>query len=131
MPTLLDAPPEAAPQTQSDRQRRRFRFRLPWAKTAVSASTEDDELLVVNETESSWVLALGYRQLGIIQPGERRRYRVLKLGMLTARQPNAPAGAEYLMLHITPAVEAVHVLELVEGLGMFELRAVDGRRAAL
>ena len=128
MPTLLDAPPEGIPQTKTDR--RRLRFRLPWTRTAVSAPTDDEDLLVVNETEVSWTLALGYRQLGVLGPKEHRRYHVLKLGMLTARRNGAPTGEEYLMLHISPAVEAVRIVQLAKDLALFELQEVQRHQAA-
>lgn len=124
MPPVAD--PEA-PATRTRTRRRWWRFRFPWVKTAVSAPTDDDQLLIDNTTDREWAIHLGYRELGIVAPETRRLYRVVKQGTLSARRVDAPPGDSYLILHIRPNVHAVQILDISGGERFYELRIADGK----
>jgi len=120
--------PDAPPATRTRARRRWWRFRLPWVKTAVSAPTDDDELLIDNTTEREWVLYLGYRNLGIIPANSQAVYRVAKIGLLTARRVDAPVGERYLTLHISPSVRIIQIVDISGGEGFYELQVAAGRQ---
>lgn len=124
-PPLAD--PNAPPATDTRTRRRWWRFRFPWRRTAVSAPTNDDELLIDNTTDVPWALHLGYRNLGIIDPDSRALYRVVKSGLLSARRVDAPVGDGYLTLALPPGARIVQILDISGGERFYDLRLLDGR----
>jgi hypothetical protein len=130
MSLAVESPPQRPPQTGTRRRRRWFRFRFPWIKTAVSAPSDDDELLVLNQTDLGWLLHLGYRDLGAISPHDARLYRVVKAGLLTARQVDAPVGTEYLTMSLGPAIQVVAIVELEPGTGVYLIQGREAKKAS-
>ena len=133
MSVILDRPAEAPPPTveQPEPQRPWWRRHAPWQqpKTRNAAPADDGELLLDNATDESWTIALGYRDLGPVAPRQRRQVRVVKSGMLTARQSAAPVG--YLVAHLSPAVHTVQIRRsVVGGTPLYDLRLLEGGRAA-
>ena len=131
MSLAVERPPDVPPKTRTRPRRSWWRFRLPWRKTAVSAPTNPDELLIVNDTDVAWGCHLGYRHLGPVDPGERRLFRVVKAGMLSARQIDAPVGSPYLTIHIGPHVRVVEIVDLSGGEGFYELRTMGAEQESL
>jgi len=135
MPIFVDPPsvrdsPTMSPRTSPKRWRNLWRFRFPWVKTAVSAPTDDEELLVENLTGRTWQVHLGYRGLGAIAPESQRRYQVVKSGTLSVRQMDAPVGGEYLTAEVNRSTWVVQIYDLSpEGEGVYDLRVL-GREMA-
>ncbi len=135
MPAILDRPPEAPAQTQTqaDPTRPWWRRRMPFAlpKTRNGAPTDDGELVIDNRTDETWRLHLGYRDLGLIAGRRQLRVQVVKSGMLTARQLKAAADAGYLTSHIHPGVQTVQIRRtMVNGEPFYDLRLLEGHSEA-
>ncbi len=111
MPVVVE--PEApTPPTQTQTKRGFLRFRFPWQKTKVGSGGDEEELLVVNETRAPWQLHLGYRALGVVDPGGQVTFLVVKKGMLTARQlagDGFSRSADCLLVQITGRVQRVEL----------------------
>jgi hypothetical protein len=135
MPAILDRPPEAPAQTQTQADptrpwwRRHQPFALP--RTRNSAPTDDGDLVIDNQTDESWRVHLGYRDLGVVTAHTQLRVQVVKSGMLTARQLAAPAGAGCLTSHIHPSIQTVQIRRtLVNNEPFYDLRLLEGQRQA-
>jgi hypothetical protein len=135
MPAILDRPPEAPAktQTQADPTRPWWRRHQPFAlpRTRNSAPTDDGDLVIDNQTDESWRVHLGYRDLGVVTAHTQLRVQVVKSGMLTARQLAAPAGASCLTSHIHPSIQTVQIRRtLVNNEPFYDLRLLEGQRQA-
>ncbi len=85
-------------------------------------------MLLDNRTDGQWSVHLGYRDLGMVPPRDRRTVRVIKTGMLSVRQAAAPVGVGYLTAHLSPSVQSVEIRHtLVQGAPFYDLRLIDGR----
>jgi len=142
MPSVLDRPPNAPsvepdrdqdePRTQSRAQRLTPRggFRFPWARggTRVAAAPDDDELLIINRTAEAWVVGLGYRSLGTIEPREQLRVQVVRTGMLTARQSTATTHTGYLTARISANTNLVTIRSAkVQGEVVYDVVLSEGK----
>lgn len=135
MSIVLDRPPaeeavpiDEPPPTQPRRRRQWWKWRFPWVKTAVGAPADDEPLLIVNATNEAWALSLGYRDLGVLPPHDEYSFEVVKVGLLSARQPNAAPGTPYLTLALTPRVSVVEIgARVVQGETLYGLSTVRGR----
>ncbi|MER3404087.1 MAG: hypothetical protein C4289_01990 [Chloroflexota bacterium] len=111
MPVVVE--PEApAPLTRTQTKRGFLRFRFPGPKTKVGNRGDEEELLVVNETRAPWQLHLGYRALGVVDPGSQVTFLVVKKGMLTARQlagDGFSRSADCLAVQVTGRVQRVEL----------------------
>lgn len=59
-PPVVEAEPVEDPLETAPRRKRAWgRLLFPWLKTAI----EDDDLLIVNSTDDTWALSLGYHDL--------------------------------------------------------------------
>ncbi|HEV7216658.1 MAG TPA: hypothetical protein VGP33_16245 [Chloroflexota bacterium] len=135
MPAILDRPPEAPAQTetQADPTRPWWRRRMPFAlpRTRNAAPTGDDELVIDNQTKEAWRLCLGYRDLGALAAHTQIQVHVVKSGMLTARQVAAPAGTGYLTTYLNPSVHTVQIRHsLINNEPFYDLRLLEGQRKA-
>lgn len=134
MSIVVDYPPTEEtrdpPQTAPQRRRAWWRFRFPWTRTAVSGPVADDDLLIVNMTEETWALTLGYRDLGTMPPYDRQEVNVVRKGRLCAHRVDAPADTDPLTLALTPAVRAVEIGGAVRhGVTVYHLRAIERPKA--
>ena len=135
MPAILDRPPEAPPrtETQADPTRPWWRRRMPFAlpQTRNAAPTDDGELVIDNQTDATWRVHLGYRDLGAVKGRAQQHVRVVKSGMLTARQLAAPPSAGYLTAHLHPTVHTVQIRRtLVNNEPFYDLRLLEGKQEA-
>jgi hypothetical protein len=120
-PASADRPPELSPQPSPRPRRSWWRFLFPWVRTAVGAPTDDDRLVVDNRTDFPWMIHLGYRRLGTVAPHTTLVEQVVKVGVLSARQADAPVGTEYLTIWLTPTAHVVQILDLGHEEGLYEL----------
>ncbi|MBV9281291.1 MAG: hypothetical protein JOZ41_14520 [Chloroflexi bacterium] len=120
-PAGADRSPELSPQPSPRARRSWWRFLFPWIRTAVGAPADDDRLIVDNRTDLAWMIHLGYRRLGRVAPHTTLAERVVKAGMLSARQADAPVGTEYLTIWLTPTTQVVQILDLGHEEGLYEL----------
>jgi hypothetical protein len=111
MPVVVE--PEApAPPTLTQTKRGFLRFRFPWHKTKVGSRGDEEELLVVNKTRAPWQLHLGYRALGVVEPGAQAAFLVVKKGMLTAQQlagDGFSRSADGLAVQVTGRVQRIEL----------------------
>ena len=133
MPSTSDRD-QVAPETQVERERERspwWKIRLPklGPRTRVGAPTDGDGLTIDNKTAHAWFVAVGYRDLGVVEPFQQRHVELVRTGTLTARQVDAPAGAAYLIAYLGADVHTVQVTRfLVSGQPFYELKPPTGRR---
>src|SRR5579875_2538087 len=121
--------PEAVPETEPRLQPNRWRYRFPWVKTAVGAPLYDNVLLVINQTNRSWLLHHGCHCLGTIAPLADRRFRLVKSGIFTAIQMPAPADAEYIVVQLKESARAIRIVDIAAGEGFFALELVEGEES--
>jgi len=97
----------------------------------VSGPVADDDLLIVNMTDETWALSLGYRDLGSMPPYERQEVNVVRTGLLCARRVDTPADTDPLTLALTPTVRAVELGGAVRhGVTVYYLRAIERPKAS-
>jgi hypothetical protein len=133
MPAILDRPPDAPAQTetQADPLRPWWRRRMPFAmpQTRNAAPTDDGELVIDNQTDATWRVHLGYRDLGAVKGRAQQHVRVVKSGTLTARQLAATPATGYLTVHLNPAVHTVQIRRtMVNNEPFYDLRLLEGRQ---
>lgn len=120
---LTEQPPAAIPETAPQRQPNRWRYRFPWVKTAVGAPLYDDELLIDNRTPHAFALWHAYHALGVVDAHSQRTVRLVKSGLLSARQLIAPPGADYLLISLNPEARGVAICDISGGgEGYYDLR---------
>jgi hypothetical protein len=124
-----DRAPVATPEPHPYLQPDGWRFRFPWVKTAVSAPTYDGELLIANRTDATWLLWHNYHSLGLLDAGAERRVGLVRAGTVSARKLVADVNSEYLLLSLSPDLQAAEIVDVSPGEGAYVLRRLDvGRR---
>lgn len=126
-PPVIEAEPmEDPPETAPRRKRVWGRLLFPWLKTAIASPIEDDDLLIVNSTDDTWALSLGYHDLGSMPPRDRQVVSVVRKGRLQARQVGAARDAPALTLALTPSVRAVEIsVTVLQGVALYHLGATE------
>jgi len=130
MPTLLDQPPvwempAPAPAPSRPPWWRRL-FPGTRQRTRNAAPSDDDALLIDNRTSEPWHVHVGYRDLGIVAPRAHLRTHVVKTGLLTARQPDAPTGSDYLQARLSATTSTAEIhRSVVMGTVLYDLRLVS------
>ena len=120
IPDAPDAPPlQTKPQRSGGwftRLRRRVKLAL---------AGDEEELLVENNTKVSWRVYHDYHQLGIIDAGESRLFRLQKRGNLSARPTADGADVEYLVLSLTLRIHRVSIYRkhIRKDLEVYDLKA--------
>lgn len=115
--------------TEPQRERSKWITRRPWprGRTRNAAPTNDEELVIDNQTFVAWRVYLRFRDLGIIHPMSRSTERVVKSGELSVRPLDAPVGTEYLMAYLRPSVQTVQIRSEARGNDLvYDLRLLDG-----
>lgn len=137
MPATLERPPTLAPpdpygealddppETATHRQRHWLRYLFPWVKTAVGAPIADDALIIMNETNYTWLCTAGFHTLGPVPPHEDKATSVVRKGTLTARRLDVP-DADPLTVAMTPSVRVVQIAsDTIDGAEVFTMWAVS------
>ncbi|HYL42746.1 MAG TPA: hypothetical protein VEU97_05120 [Ktedonobacteraceae bacterium] len=87
---------------------------------------DDEELVLHNKTAIAWRAYHNYHQLGIIDGGERRVFRVNKHGSLSVRPCEEGENVEYLVLPLDARVHHVHIYRRRMGkdIEVYDMRAL-------
>ena len=86
---------------------------------------DDEELLVENSTQVSWRVYHNYHQLGIIDAGESRVFRLQKRGSFSVRPTADGDDVEYLVLSLTLRIHRVSIYRkrISKDLEVYDMRA--------
>jgi hypothetical protein len=117
------------PEPNPDLQQDRWRFYFPWVKTAVGAPAYNDELLIANRTDRTWLLWHNFHSLGLLDAGDQRYVRVVRAGTISARELVAGPDTEYILASLAPDLVGLEVVDVSGGEGLFELRRIERTRA--
>lgn len=115
-----DAPPL---QTKPRRWGGWFR-RLP-QRVRLALAGDDEELIVENRTGVSWKVYHDYHQLGILDAGEKRTFRLQKHGTLSVRPVAESDEVEYLVLPLSLHLHRVRIYRRQIGIDVdvYDMRA--------
>lgn len=85
---------------------------------------DDEALLVENVTRVSWRIYHNYHQLGIIDAGENRSFRLTKHGSFSARPYEDEEGTEYLVISLDMRVQRVSICrrQMAKDIEVYDLR---------
>ena len=85
---------------------------------------DDEELRIENKTDISWSVYHDYHQLGIIDAGESRSFRLQKHGNLNVRPVAQGDEVEYLVLPLTLRVKHVKIYrrQMAKDLEVYDMR---------
>lgn len=117
------------PQTQTKVERRRSDglFTRIRHRIKLAMSGDDEELLIVNSTTVRWHIYHKFHQLGILDPGEARLFRLQKRGNLNARpdQERPSDAVDYLVLDLSSRIERVEIYRrsMGQALEVYDMRA--------
>jgi hypothetical protein len=117
--------PKPETETEPQRQEDLWRYRFPWIKTAISASPYNDSLAVENRTSHAWMLWHRYHALGSIAPKRKEVFRLVKTGLITARQYPPPPRAEHIVLELAPSISAATIVDVSGGEGFYAFQVVE------
>lgn len=79
----------------------------PQPRIGLDLGSDDEMLLIENETSIPWLIYKDYHQLGIIDPGELLVFHLCKHGSLNVRPMNTLDSVEYLVLSLNYFVNRV------------------------
>lgn len=121
-------PPDVE-QTQSPTEtlpeRRRGGWSLrPQPRIGLDLGSDDEMLLLENETEIPWIVYHSFHQLGIIDPGELLVFHLCKHGTLNVRPVGKEDIVEYLVLPLTYYVNQVYIYrrEMGKELAVYDMK---------
>jgi hypothetical protein len=103
-PEIDEIPPLETSPRRSGGWLRRLQRRIKLAFAG-----DDEELVLKNETGVAWRVYHNYRQLGIIDPDERRIFRLVKHGSLSVRPWEEGTEVEYLVLSLSANIQRVRI----------------------
>ena len=120
IPDAPDTPP-----LQTKPQRSGGWFTRLQRRVKLAMGGDDEELLVENNTQVSWRVYHDYHQLGIIDAGESRVFRLQKRGNFSVRPTTDGDDVEYLVLSLTLRVHRVSIYRkhIGKDLEVYDLRA--------
>ncbi len=103
----LDAPP-----TETHPQHAPGGWSLqPQPRIGLDLGSDDEMLLIENETSIPWLIYKDYHQLGIIDPNELLVFHLCKHGSLNVRPMNTQDTVEYLVLSLDYFVNKVLIFK--------------------
>ena len=79
----------------------------PQPRIGLDLGSDDEMLLIENETSIPWLIYKDYHQLGIIDPSELLVFHLCKHGSLNVRPMNTQDTVEYLVLSLDYFVNRV------------------------
>ena len=99
-------------------------FRRFQNRVKLALQGDDEELVIENKTGVSWRIYHNYHQLGIIDAGEQRKFKLVKHGSLSARPYIENEEVEYLVLPLTQRVYKIHIYQrhLAEAVEVYDMR---------
>lgn len=120
IPDAPDVPP-----LQTSPQRSGGWFTRIQRRIKLAMGGDDEELLVKNTTQVSWRVYHNYHQLGIIDAGESRIFRLQKRGNFSVRPTADGDDVEYLVLSLSASIHRVSIYRrrVKEGLEVYDMRA--------
>ncbi len=97
----------------------------PQPRIGLDLGSDDEMLLIENNTTISWSLYKDYHQLGIIDPGELLVFHICKHGTLNVRPLNTTDIVEYLVLPLNYFVNQVYIYRhsIDENVEVYDMRA--------
>jgi hypothetical protein len=110
MAVKLDDPDVRQEQETSPRRSGGW-FRWLRRRVKLALSGDDDELVLENKTGVSWRVYHDYHQLGIIDAGEQRTFKLVKHGSLSARPYVEGENTEYLVLPLNQRVHRIFIYQ--------------------
>ncbi|MBV9256472.1 MAG: hypothetical protein JO215_00480 [Ktedonobacteraceae bacterium] len=101
--------PEVKPELKTSPRRWGDWFRQLQRRIKLALAGDDDELVLENKTDVSWRVYHDYHQLGIIDSGEQRTFKLVKHGSLRARPYVEDENTEYLVLPLNQRVHRIFI----------------------
>ena len=97
----------------------------PQPRIGLDLGSDDEMLLVENETSIPWLIYKDYHLLGIIDPSELLVFHICKHGSLNVRPMNTQDSVEYLVLSLNYFVNQVYIYKRHIGkeIEIYEMRA--------
>ena len=86
-------------------------FRRLQRRVKLALAGDDDKLVLENKTRVSWRVYHDYHQLGIIDAGEQRTFKLVKHGSLSARPYVEGENVEYLVLPLNQRVYRIFIYQ--------------------
>lgn len=122
---VVESPRKTEAPTQTAPQRSGGWFTRAVERVKLAFAGDDEELLVMNETQATWRVYHNYHQLGIIDTGERRVYHLTKRGSFSARPMEDGDDVEYLVITLDARVRRIEIYRKRMGkdLEVYDLRA--------
>ncbi len=98
----------------------------PEPRIGLDLGSDDEMLLIDNQTTISWIIYKDCHQLGIIDSGELLVFHLCKHGELNVRPINTKDTVEYLVLSLTYFVNHVHIFKRHFGkdVEVYDMRAI-------
>lgn len=109
----LDDPDVKQTRETSPRRRGGWFRRLTRRVKLALAGDDDDKLVLENKTDVSWYVYHDYHQLGIIDAGEQRTFKLVKHGSLSVRPYPYVEGenVDYLVLSLSQWVYRIFIYQ--------------------
>ena len=100
-------------------------FTREWHRIKLALAGSDEELMLENKTQVSWLVYHDYHLLGIIDAGEYLVFRLHKRGSLNVRPSAEKEQVEYLMLPLGVQVRRVYIYRrrLNREIEVYDMRA--------
>ncbi len=97
----------------------------PQPRIGLDLGSDDEMLLVENETAIPWLIYKDCHQLGIIDPGELLVFHICKHGSLNVRPISTKDSVEYLVLSLNYFVNQVYIYRrrMSKEVEVYEMRA--------
>lgn len=98
----------------------------PQPRIGLDLGSDDEMLLIENETSIPWLIYKDYHQLGIIDPNELLVFHIYKHGSLNVRPMNTQDTVEYLVLSLDYFVNRVLIYKRQIGteIEIYDMREV-------
>ena len=123
---IICSPETEAPSTRTQPQRQVGGWTpRPQPRIALNLGSDDELLLLENETEIPWTVYHNFHQLGIIDPGELLAFHLCKHGNLSARPCAGNDAVEYLVLPLSYDISMIYIYKraMSKDLEIYDMRA--------
>ncbi len=112
-------------ETQPEREFGGWRLQ-PQPRIGLDLGSDDEMLLIENETPIPWLIYKDFHQLGIIDPGELLVFHIYKHGSLNVRPMNTQDSVEYLVLSLDYFVNRILIFKrhMGQSLEIYDMRSI-------